>query len=303
MSDEAPLVDASAVTAAIEAFDGPTGLESDPGAQPPAPEGQTPDPAQTPEPDYTAELGEVPDLSDLDPAARAYAETRIKDFQRAFTQKTTEIAPLRQLLEAAGGNAQEIADAVEFAQQVRNDPEAQASLYQALKAHYEAQGTPEAPLAATPEGVTDLSEFDLPPEIAAMLTAAQQTSTRLDAYEAREQAREAENQMVQFEQQVKDNLFTQWDGILEEYPDLADAENYIFALGASTGGDLVAATDMYREMTNGAVAAVYKNAAAVPGGISPSPAGAGSSTEPLQLDTMEDAGVAALEFLTQHMAD
>lgn len=300
MSDAAPtdVVDNAGVMDALTGgYDNPTDDVVDPGT--PAP----PDTQTTDAPDPVAALGQVPDLSDLDPAARAYAEKRIADYQRGFTARTTELADANRLLEQAGGNFESVQEAYEFASLLQsNTPEgeqARASLYQALSEQYGNQGTPPAPEAPAPAD-GDLSEFDLPPEIMSRLSKTDQLEARLNAMESAAAARAEQEERAAYMQQVQVNLDKQWDAITTEYPDLADAEDYVFALGASTGGDLSAAADLYREITNNAQAALYKNAASVPGGLQPLPAGAGHSSEPPKLETLKDAGAAALDFLLQH---
>jgi len=303
MSDQGEstdVVDNAGVMAALQGdvYEAPTD-DVDPGT--PAPQEQTTEDA----PDPAAALGEVPDLSDLDPAARAYAEKRIRDYQAGFTKRTTELADANRLLEQAGGNFESVQEAYEFAQMLQsNTPEgeqARASLYQALAEQYGQQQPETTPTPV--EEASDLSEFDLPPEIMSRLSKTDQLEARLNAFEAQAQASAEREQQAQYLQQVQDNLNQQWDRVTTEYPDLIEAEDHIFALGASTGGDLAAAADIYREIVNSAQAALYQGAASVPGGLAPLPAGAGSSVEPPQLETFQDAGKAALDFLRQHSAE
>lgn len=297
MSDEAESTqvdNAGVMDALMGGYENPTD-DVDPGDA--APQEQT-----TEAPDPAAALGPVPDLSDLDPAARAYADKRIADYQRGFTARTTELADANRLLEQAGGNFESVQEAYEFATLLQANTaegeQARASLYQALAEQYAQPGTPE-PVA--PEATdSDLSEFDLPPEIMSRLSKTDQLEARLNAMEAASAQRAEQEAQQAYMQQVQANLDKQWDAITTEYPDLADAEDYVFALGASTGGDLSAAADLYREITNNAQAALYKNAASVPGGLAPLPAGAGHSSEPPKLETIQDAGAAALDFLRQH---
>lgn len=298
MSDEAEstTVDTAGVMDALMgAPEAPTD-DVDPGTE--APQEQT-----TEAPDPAAALGQVPDLSDLDPAARAYAEKRIADYQRGFTARTTELADANRLLEQAGGNFESVQEAYEFATLLQSNTaegeQARASLYQALAEQYAQPTAPEAPVAPAADE-SDLSEFDLPPEIMSRLSRVDQLEARLNAAEAASAQRAEQEQQQAYMQQVQANLDSQWDAITTEYPDLVDAEDYVFALGASTGGDLSAAADLYREIANNAQAALYKNAASVPGGLAPPAIGAGHSSEPPKLETIKDAGAAALDFLMQH---
>lgn len=297
MSDEdTTTVDTSGVMDALTGgYDEPTDDNVDPGT--PAPQEQT-----TETPDPLAALGPVPDLSDLDPAARAYADKRIADYQRGFTARTTELADANRLLEQAGGNFDSVQEAYEFATLLQSNTtegeQARASLYQALAEQYAQPKAPETVVPETPD--SDLSEFDLPPEIMSRLSQVDQLKARLDAAEAQSAQRAEQEAQQAYMQQVQTNLDKQWDAVTTEYPDLVDAEDYIFALGASTGGDLAAAADLYREIQNNAQAALYKNAASVPGGLQAPAVGAGHSTEPPKLETIKDAGAAALDFLMQH---
>lgn len=299
MSDaDSTVVDNAGVMAALQGLPPEPTDNVDPGDG--APEGQTTEVT----PDPAAALGPVPDLSDLDPAARAYAEKRIADYQRGFTTRTTELADANRLLEQAGGNFESVQEAYQFASLLQSDSpegeEARASLYQALAEQY-GQATPEPTVApATPD--SDLSEFDLPPEIMARLSKADQAIARLDALESGMQARAQQEEQARYQQQVMDNLNQQFDRVVTEYPDLAEAEDYIFALGASTGGDLAAAADLYREIVNGAQAALYQGSASVPGGIQAPVAGAGNSDVPPEpITDFKQAGAAALDYLKLHM--
>lgn len=292
-------VDANAVAAMFQAAtaDGtdPAAEVTDSGLEPGT--DPTQQPAQVaPQTTEDGPLGPVPDLSDLDPAARAIVEKRIADFQSGFTKRTTELSEAHRFLTDAGMSAEDALAAAQFVQQVQNDPEARAGLYQALKEQFEAEQTPE-PTPENPLG--DLSDYeDLPPEIRDRLLATDALTARLDAIEAAETARQKEQAEAAYLAEIESNLETQWNGITEAYPDLndPDVEADVFALGASTGGNLAQAVDIYRRIENRAQAKLHAGAS-VPGGTGSLPAGAGHSTEPQPIENFEDAGKAALEFL------
>lgn len=296
MGDESGALDTSAVMAALSGE--PTNDEPvvDPGAvtEPVTEQPTTPD-----------DLGPDPDLSDLDPAQRAFLEQRIQQLRGDYTRKTTEIAPIRQLLEQAG-DPQAIQDAWEFAQALQNDPTVRAQLFAALQAEA-GNSTTQEPVA--PED--PFSDYDLPPEIRDRLTRVDALDQRLAAFEQHQAQAAAEQQQQAYIQEVAGDLTKQWDSITTTYPDLlgetreeADAiEEEVFALGAHTNGNLAEAVDLYRRIENRAQARLFKGSAHVPGGSVAPPAGGGHSTEPVEISTFKDAGAAAVEYLRAAMQD
>lgn len=296
MGDESGTLDTSAVMAFLSEEPASTEPVADPGVV------TEPTTEQPPTPD---DLGPAPDMSDLDPAQRAFLEQRIQQLRGDYTRKTTEIAPIRQLLEQAG-DPQAIQDAWEFAQALQNDPAVRAQLFAALQA--------EAGVATTQEPVAPedpFSEYDLPPEIRDRLTRVDSIESRLAAFEQHQAQTAAELQQQAYVQEVASDLTNQWDSITTTYPDLlgetreeADAiEEEVFALGAHTNGNLAQAVDLYRRIENRAQAKLFKGSAHVPGGSIAPPAGGGHSTEPVEIATFKDAGAAATEFLRAAMQD
>lgn len=250
------------------------------------------------------DLGPDPDLSDLDPAQRAFLEKRIADLRGDYTRKTTKAAEALRVLEAAGGNAEELQDAYEFAQALQNDPAVRARLFAALQAEQaEQSGTqPETP-ADDP-----FSDLDLPPEIRDRLSKVDALEARFAALDAREAEYAAQKQFDAYVQESADDLTGQWNDIIEAYPDLlgsnakeaAAIEAEIFALGATTEGNLAAALDIYRGIEARAQNRLIGGAASVQGGALTPPRGSGHSTEPPKpIETFKEAGAAALEYLSQ----
>lgn len=280
----------------------------------------TPDPAtdpatqQTPDPVPAPPAAEDdglpnPDLSDLDPAQRAYAEQRLVEMRRRITEATTEAAEYRKVAESVGG-LENLQGLVSEIQALQADPRGSVAqnLYNTLKTQFEAQGaSPEAAAAAAEQRVDDLSEgdysdLDLPPEILAKLGTIDSLGERLNRFEAT-QAQEAEARArAQYEQDSAADMMEQWGKLEGAYPDLKGNEKAmgrIAALAHSTNGNLLQAHDMYREIVNEAQAELYNAAGSVPGGVTAPPAGAAHSQQPVEYDDIEDPNLreAAIEMI------
>lgn len=291
--------------------------DAPPSTEPAAP--NTPEPAATPAPTDSPQ-GDLPeiDLSDLSPAQRAFAERRIVDMQRKMTEVTTEAAQLRKAAEAVGGI--ENLNGLIAEVQALQDPASGAAenLYQSLRTRFEAQGaTPQQAAAAaatqTQQAIDgDLSEYDLPPELVSQIQGQSQTvnalQERLAALEGRDLDAQQRQAQAEIQGRVEADLTKQWGDLLEVYPDLGANEStlkHILALGASpqANGNLAVAHDIYREIVNGAQAAMYDGATSVPGGVVVPPNGAGYSAEPpAPIETVEDANVAAEAWLKEQIA-
>jgi hypothetical protein len=250
-------------------------------------------------------LGPIPDLSDLDPDARAIVQKRISDFQRSYTEKTTKLADAQRILEGTGTDPEAILEAYQF-QQLLSDPgpegdDARARLYQALNAQYGTQPQQQAPTPETPED--PFSEYDLPPEIRDALSMVPQLKAQLDQFTATQQEYAQQQAQQAYLQEVVDDLQGKWGSITTERPDLSDAEDAIFALAASTDGNLLAAVDLYDSIERKAQAKLFAGSANVPGGSVSPPAGGGHSTEPVVLEDFKQAGKAAEEFLRRAYLD
>lgn len=308
MGDESTGVDTAAVMAALtgESYDAPT---DDSHEEYEAPVTEDFDPGEDDTDQYEDDdstdddLGPDPDLSDLDPAQRAFLEKRINDLRGNYTQKTTEIAPLRELLQNAGGNAQDIQDAYEFAQALQNDPNVRAQLFAALKAEAEQGGNQ---TEATPDD-DPFSEYDLPPEIKERLSKVDQLDRRFAELDAREAAAAEKATNDAYVQEVVDNLSGWFNDATESYPDLlgsspAEAkaiEQELLWLGAGTRGDMGQALDAYRSIEARAQNRLRNGSARVAGGAVTPPRGAGHSTEPPEpITDFKEAGEAAFEYLS-----
>jgi hypothetical protein len=307
MGDESTTVDTAAVMAALtgDDYDAPTddsyeeyddSQEVDPGEDD---TDQYEDDDAAPDDD----LGPDPDLSDLDPAQRAFLEKRIVDLRRLTTEKTTRAAEAMRVLDAAGGNAQDVQDAYEFAQALQNDPAVRAQLFAALQAEQAQSGSQPEPDASSDD---DLSDYDLPPEIRARLSKVDELQSRFDALDAREAERVEQENRAAYVQEVYDDLAGQWQDISEAYPDLQgqnaqeakEIQEDIMSLGADTNGDLGLALDKFRRIEARAQNRLKTGAARVSGGSTTPPRGAGHSTEPPEpITDFKEAGAAAFEYL------
>lgn len=252
-----------------------------------------------PDNDIPGVLGEDPDLSDLDPEVRVLAEQRIKDMRADYTRKGQEIAEIRKLADQyAGGDVAAMQQALEFTHRLQTDPEFRAALYQELHGQ---QGTP-APQAGNQADPDDLFEDDdIPSGMQSKLSSLEQ---RLEAYErqAQEQANEARQQALI--SQAAADLDRQMGDIRAANPDIQDKHvDEIYLFGHATGGDLIAAHELWRGIRNDAQAELIASKQAIPSSIGagrPS-AQAGSPQEPLT--TLEQASAAATEYLTQMQQD
>lgn len=258
---------------------------------------------QTPD---VSPLGPIPDLSDLDPEVRALVQKRISDFQSGFTRATTKLKDADRILQGTGADPDAILEAYTFQQMLMDDgpegDEARDRLYQALNAQY--GNKPAAQDTPTPETPEDpFSEFDLPPEIREALLDSRELKAEFAAMKAERVEAQREQAQAAYLQEVVDDLSGKWTEITAEYPDLAEAEDAIFALGASTNGDLLAAVDIYRSIEARAQAKLFEGAVNVPGGQVSPPAGGGHSTEPVEILDFKQAGAAAKEYLERANAE
>lgn len=255
----------------------------------------------------TDPLGPDPDVSDLEPAVQALVNQRVLELRQGFTKRTTELADANRILEAAGGDPEAVLEAYQFQQMLMDDSaegaNARAQLYQALAAQYGSQQEP-ASQQIVPETQDDpFSEYDLPPEIKDALSLVPQLKQQLDSITAGQEQQAQEFARQQYVQEVYEDLSNKWNEITTEYPDLAEYEEAVFALGAHTNGNLLAAVDIVRSIEAQAQSKLFQGSANVPGGLATPPVGGGHSTEPVVIETFKDAGKASIEFLERAMSE
>lgn len=267
-------------TAAVMDFIQNSGEETDPTPD------QTVDPVdatqdeQTPTPDP---LGPDPDVSDLSPEMQALVNERVLQLRQGLTKATTRLADANRILEGTGGDPEAILEAFTFQQMLMDDgpegQEARARLYQALAAQ---QGTQPEQQVATPEATPDdpFAEYDLPPEIKDALSLVPQLKAQLDNITGAQEAQAQELAKQAYIQEVYEDLSNKWTEITTEYPDLAEYEEAVFALGAHTNGNLLEAVDIVRGIEARAQAKLFQGSANVPGGQGSPPTGGGHSSEP-----------------------
>jgi len=287
-------------TAAVMDFFANSGDVADPTPDPVVDpvEPAAPQVEQTPTPDP---LGPDPDVSDLDPAVQALVNQRVLELRQGFTKRTTELADANRILEAAGGDPEAVLEAYNFQQMLMDDGpegnEARARLYQALNSQYGSQQQPVVEPNVPDTQDDPFAEYDLPPEIKDALSLVPQLKAQLDAINAGQEAHQQEMARQAYVQEVAEDLSNTWNEITTEFPDIAEYEDAVFALGAHTNGNLVEAMDIVRSIEARAQAKLFEGSANVPGGISSPPVGGGHSTEPVVIDNFKDAGAAAIEFL------
>jgi hypothetical protein len=272
------------------------------------PEGQVDDPG-TPDPEQQTDDGlPVPDLSDLDPAARAAVEARIRDFQRGWTERTTKLSDANRILQAAGGDPENLMEAYTFQQMLMDEGpdgvEARARLLQALT-----NGATPQPQETAEED--PFADYDLPPEIRDRLNQVGSLNERLSRFEAAQEEAAAREAHQTYVNEIVADLDERYGEMVEAFPDLAGnsveegqaIEEEIMALGAFTGGDLGAALDLYRRIEGRALSRLEAGAVSVPGGATTPPAGGGHSTTPVEINSIKDAGAATKEYLERAFAE
>lgn len=297
MADGMPTADDVAAFIATQQEDVPADVDpQDPAPVVDGPEGAVNEDAEDKIPGV---LGEDPDLSDLDPDARIVAEQRIKDMRADYTRKGQEIAEIRKMAdEFAGGDVDAMRQALEFTHRLQTDPEFRAALYQELHGQ---QGTP-APQAGNQTDPDDLfDDDDIPSGVQSKLSSLE---SRLEAYEnqAKVQAQEARQQALIT--QAAADLDKQMSDIRAANPDIQDEHiDQIYLFGHATGGDLVAAHDLWRQVRNDAQAELIASKKAIPSSIGAGRPSAQAGTPDEPITTFEEAGKAATEFMTQYRQD
>jgi hypothetical protein len=301
-ADDAPAGDAGEQTPPNPATDPAAGDTTPPAQQQTPPEG---DQQQQGE-DFGVP---DPDLTDLDPAARAYAEQRVLQLRQKMTEVTTEAADLRRMAESVGG-VETLSALIGEIQAIQADPRGSVAqnLYNSLRQQFEAEGdSPQQAAAKAAQTVDDaaegdLSDYDLPPEVMAKIGMVDELLEWRNSVEADRQAQAEAAARADFEARSTADLIRQWGDLEVAYPDLKGDEkamNRIAALAHSTNGNLVQAHDMYREIVNDVRQSMHDHAANVPGGITTPPAGASNSQTPQEFDSIEDPalGAAAIEMI------
>lgn len=215
-----------------------------------APVAPIPEPTQAPEAAPVVEQSwdnlPAPDLSSLDPTARAAAEAAIRNYQSMATPKLQEAAEFRKLTEQYGGT-EKIQQIAEFYQRLDTDPQFARQVADQLNTALGGQQPVtevvppvEAGNAETiPEGV-DLA--DLPPEIANAYRRMEQMVQTIDAREA------AAAQRVQ-EQEIIAQYTRDEHEIMQANPSYDEADrNAIYSLAYYHGQDLKEAHKAYQSI-------------------------------------------------------
>jgi len=320
MPDE-PYVDMDAATAAAQRLmdaeassdEGEAGVEPGTEGQVAAAESPAPEPTESPaaEEKPAAEEEEFLPRADLesllegvtDPGAREAITTAYKSFQRGFTQKSQELSGLRRAFEGIDPNqareaydfVQNLATDRDFATRVHSELAQALELAGASPAQAEAEATRQVESALA----GDLEDFGVSPDNplvkqVAALEARQADWERREQERVQQAQRDAEIAAIQRQDQK----------IRRERTDLDDdAMNAVYALGASTGGDLEAAVEIYDALTERIVTDYVARKSAPAGAAAAPPAGATHSEEPVVIQNMDDAGKIAAERIKQIFAN
>lgn len=256
----------------------------------------TPDPAQQ-QPQDTWDNLPAPDLSSLDPQARAAAEAAIKGFQATFTQKTQAIAPIRQLADQVGG-AEKLQQIAEFYQRLDTDRDFARQVYDQLGTALDANGQPAQQVPGTPQAtpaVETPSEFDLndlPPEIARAYTQMQEMQNSINqTLQQQEQQRYEAEVLAQYTRDEQQ--------ILQANPSYTKADmDGIYSLAYANGGDLKAAHAYYQQIEQNLLTRYMDGKNNVP---APTPLPGARGEVPSGVNDLKTARQGAIEALRNEM--
>lgn len=241
---------------AVEAPEAPTAVETT--NQPPVettatPEGETTEETTTDAPDSFTRL----DPTAIPDELRPYYES----MQADYTRKTQDAAPWRKLGEELGvSSPDDVRQAAELYAYLQ-DPNNLALFHAQLGEALGQTAAPAAP-AVTPPAETLGGEFDSAlddPAVSAL-------QARLDAFEAREAKRNAEQQNEALQWALLGEMNRQEALIKEEHPDWGEDEwTGIWNLAPTFNGDLVQAAAVVDAAANARVVRLLNGKAAVEG--------------------------------------
>lgn len=281
----------------------------------------TPEPAATVTPEPTSEQAAAPqqtattveqegatpadaftnaDLSSLTDEQRALVDPFYKSFQADYTRKTQELAAQRrqyEALEQAGG-LEAAQQAIEFAQRLNNDPQFQMSLHQQLSSHLQQTGlTPAQASAEASRQMTEAADTDweddtqdavVPPHIEHQLNELRQWKAQV----------EEERMQTYLANEVQRQEMT----IRNQNPHYGDEDfATVYTMAHAYNGDLEAANQAYLAMQSRILGAYAAQKAATPAAVTP-PAATGSAIRPTKFGSLDEAHVAAEEFLRTSQA-
>lgn len=276
-------------------------------AAPPAPESTAPTGDILPDPPEDEEFIPRADLESLlegvtDPGAREAITTAYKSFQRGYTQASQKVSGLRRAFE--GIDPQQAREAYDFVQNLTTDRDFATRVHGELAQALELQGA--SPAAADAEAsrqiesamAGDLEDFGVDPSNP-LVSKVASIEARQAEWERKMQERDAQ---AQREAQIRD-IERMDQKIRRERSDLDDDDmNAVYALAASTGGDLEAAVELYDGLVERTVTNYVAKKSAAPGAAAAPPSGAPHSEEPVVIENVDQAHKIALERAKQLFA-
>lgn len=216
------------------------------------------------------------DLSALSPEYQAaFEKLRAEGMMRAdYTQKTQALAEERRQLEALGDFAA-LQEARQLAATLQSDPQA---FYKRLGDHLGVQAT------ATDDYEEEPTGFQIPPELQRELDETRQWRSQMQEQQRLAEAAEAFN----------NNL----NQIREGHPEYKERDlDRVSAFGFATGGNLVAANDLYQEMRREIISEFIASKEAVPTSVTVPAGGATHAEVPRQVSSWDEAKKIARETI------
>jgi hypothetical protein len=278
-------------------------VESAPAPEAPAPEApQAPTESNTPTPDApSVDTGATPqdshldiDLSGLDPELAAKIRAGYLR-QSDYTRKTQEVAQLRQFMEQSGlQDLTPLQEAWSLASTLTSDP---LTVYNRLSEALAQRGLIQ-PATAQPGveeyGAGDEEYSELPPHVQQKL---QQFEAFQQRFEQAEAQRHAEAQEQAALRSLEAEYTTQVDTIKRLHQDYEqeDIDN-ITAFAFATGGNMIAANEMYQSLNQRTLSRYLNTKAAVPNTVTV-PNGQGHAEIPTSVKTIAEAGQIARQML------
>lgn len=245
-----------------------------------------------------------------DPNAKQAVESAYKSFQGDYTRKTQELAAQRASL---GDNPEEVQEAVEFYNNLREDPAFALEVHGYLSNALQELGLSPSDADAEATRQVDTGDVQVPTDIdaddtdptAPLKSQVETLQERLDRFETLEQERQARAQ----EDELAATLIQQEMSLRHTHPDLQEKDfDRIYDLAVSTGGNLHEAYGLYDEMRSDFITGYMEQKGSVSDRVdSPAPATAQTAREiphdekgNVDLETVHKA---AMQTLFNHMAE
>jgi hypothetical protein len=219
------------------------------------------------------------DPSQLDPQAQEYIQAREREMQADYTRKTQEAAQARQ----------EAEQALQFIEALNTDPNFALQVHQTLSANLQAQGlTPnQADAIAAQQIQGDELGYEEDPYMAKI--------QELEQWKAQQEYR------IQ-EAEASSRIDAQLNTIRSENPSFKDEDlRDIISMGYAFGGDLLRASDAYKQITQRSIESYIGKKESVPASLNQPAATGHSETPPEGFKNLNDPRLeaAALRMLQE----